>query len=120
MNIRSRCIAACLVLMLVSAAACGRKTAPLIPESPRPEAIQNIKVVARGAVAYLSWPLPTRNIEGKSMDPSAIKQIRIYRAEVGKDRKKARYRPYAEIDMAAPAPATVRNNVVFWSDGNLK
>ena len=121
MNIRSQWrTAVCLVLVLVAAAACGRKTNPLVPDSPRPEAIRNIKAASRDSVAFLSWPLPTRNIEGKSMDPSAVRQIRIYRAEFGKDRKKARYRPYTEIDMAAPAPAAVRNNVVFWSDGNLK
>lgn len=121
MNIRSRWgIAACLMLVLVSASACGRKTSPLIPDSPRPEAIQNIKAVTRDVIAFLSWPLPAKNIEGKSMDPSTIKQIRIYRAEFGKDRKKARYRPYAEINMADPAPAVVRNNVVSWSDRNLR
>ncbi|MGE5174632.1 MAG: fibronectin type III domain-containing protein [Betaproteobacteria bacterium] len=121
MNIRSRWgIAACLMLMLVIAAACGRRTNPLIPDSPRPEAIQNIKAATRDAVAFLSWPLPARNIEGKSMDPSSIVKIRIYRAEFGKDRKTARYRPYAEISMADPAPAVVRNNMVSWSDRNLK
>jgi len=112
--------AVCLALMLVTAAACGRKTNPLIPDSPRPEIIRNIKAASRDGVAFLSWPLPARNVEGKSVDPSAIRLIRIYRAEFGKDRKKARYRPYAEIDLTAPAPAAVRNDVVFWSDGNLK
>ncbi len=54
------------------------------------------------------------------MDPSTIKQMRIYRAEFGKDRKKARYKLYSEIDMTAPAPASVRNNMVYWSDRNVK
>ncbi len=119
MNIRSRWRLVCLVLLLF-AAACGRRTNPLVPESPRPEAIGNIKAVTRDAAAYLSWPLPTRNIEGKKMDPSSIRQIRIYRADFGRERKKARYRQYTEINMAAPAPAVVRNNMVYWSDSNLK
>ncbi len=120
MNIRSswRILACLLVLFL--AAACGRKTNPLIPDSPRPEVIRSIKAVTRDAVAFLSWPVPIRNIEGKSMDPSTIKQMRIYRAEFGRDRKKARYKLYAEIDMTSPAPAAVRNSVVFWSDRNIK
>ncbi len=112
--------AACLALMLATAAACGRKTNPLIPDSPRPEVIQNIHAAARDGIAFLSWPLPVRNVEGKSMAPSAIRLIRIYRAEFGKDRKKARYRLYAAIDLTAPAPAAVRNDVVYWSDSNLK
>ncbi len=121
MNIRSPWrILACLVLILAAGSACGRKTNPLIPDSPRPEAVRNVKAVTRDAEAFLSWPLPARNIEGKNLDPSAIKQMRVYRAEFGRDRKRARYKQYAVISMASPAPAAVRNNTVYWSDSNLK
>ncbi len=113
-------VLACLVLILATASACGRRTNPQVPESPRPEAVRNVKAVTRDAEAFLSWPLPARNIEGKNLDPSAIKQMRIYRAEFGRDRKRARYKQYAEIDMASPAPAAVRNSMVYWSDSNLK
>jgi fibronectin type 3 domain-containing protein/predicted small lipoprotein YifL len=121
MNIRTRFFfTACLLLVLTAAVACGRKTPPQVPDSPRPEVIKDIKVITRDNVAFLSWPLPTHNIEGRSILPSDIQRFRIYRAEIGTDTKKARYKLYAEINMANPSPAEVRNGMVLWSDQNLK
>jgi hypothetical protein len=112
-------IAVCLLLALAAVAACGRRTNPQIPDSPRPEQVKDIKAVTRDAVAFLSWPLPSRNVEGRSIDPADIAGFQIFRAELGRDRKKVRYKPHAEIDMRAPGPATVRNNTVSWTDGGL-
>src|SRR3972149_3228777 len=83
-----------LTLVLVIAASCGRKPAPLIPDSPRPEAITDIKVVARDNFAYLSWHVPVRNIEDREMPPAAIEGFRVYRAEMGPGMKKTRYKLY--------------------------
>ncbi len=113
-------IAVILLLMLAVTVACGRKTDPLIPDSPRPEAVKDIKAESRDAVAYLSWPIPVRNVEGRSMSTADIVQFRIYRAELGRDNKMGRYRQYADIDMSNPAPATVVNDVVTWSDEHVK
>ncbi len=112
-------IAACLVL-IVTATACGRKTEPLIPPSPRPEAVKDIKIAARDEVAFLSWPIPARNVEGVSMNPADIIRFRIYRGEYGRDHNRGRFKIYAEINTAAPAPAVIRDNVCYWSDGNVK
>lgn len=112
--------AAALLLLLTITPACGWKTMPQVPESPRPEAVKDIKVTTRDAIAFLSWPLPKKNVEGKNLNAADIRQFRIDRAEIKSDRKKPRYRLYAEIDMANPAPATIRNGMVFWSDKNLK
>lgn len=121
MKIRFRWrIAVCVLLALAAVAACGRRTTPQVPDSPRPEQVRDVKAVTRDAVAFLSWPLPSHNVEGRSLEPADVVMFQIYRAELGTDRKKARHKPYAEIDMRAPAPATVRNNTVSWSDGNLK
>jgi len=121
MKIRLRClIGICLALILAASSACGRKTPPLVPDKPRPETVKDIKAVTRDAVAFLSWPLPVRNSEGKSMNPADIQRFRIYRADIRRDRKQARYKLLVEVDMTNPAPAYVRNGVVFWSDRNLK
>ncbi len=121
MKIRSRWrIAVCLLLTLVAVSTCGRKTNPQIPDSPRPERVKDIKSVARDAIAFLSWPLPSQNVEGKSINPADIAGFRIYRAELGHDGKKGRYKLHAELDMQDPAPATVRDNVVSWTDSGLK
>ena len=50
------------------------------------------------------------------MKPADILLFRVYRAELGRDRRKTRYRPYTEIRVASPAPAVIRNSVVFWTD----
>jgi len=111
---------ACLVLMLAVTAGCGRKTDPIIPESPRPAAVRDIRAETRDGFAYISWPVPTKNVDGKSMNPADIALFRVYRAEMGRDHKMGRYKPYADINMSNPGPATVVNNVVTWSDGQLK
>lgn len=121
MSIRSqRYVAAGLALLVMIGGACGRKTAPLVPDSPRPEAVKSVKAETRDTVAFLSWAIPTLNVEGKNMAPADIQRFRISRAELGHDRKKARYKPYAEIDMANPSPATILNGTIFWSDRHLQ
>lgn len=121
MNIRTRFFfTACLLLVLTTAFACGRKTLPQVPDSPRPEAVKDIKVTTRDTIAFLSWPLPTRNVEGKDITPADIQKFRVYRAEIKRDKKKVRHTAYAEIDLANPSPAELWNNRVFWSDQNLK
>ena len=112
--------AAAVVFLLASLVSCGRKTDPKTPDSPRPGAVTGIKVAVRDAVAYLSWPVPTKNVEGKGMDPAEIKAFRIYRAEASRDRKRPLYHQVAEINMAAPAPAEVQNGVVSWTDTGLQ
>ena len=112
--------AAAAVLLLASLVSCGRKTEPLIPDSPRPAAVTDIKVAVRDAVAYLSWPVPAKNAEGKGLDPAEIKAFRVYRADAGRDRKRPLYRQVAEISMADPAPAEVRKGIVHWSDTGLQ
>jgi hypothetical protein len=121
MNIQLRCLFAIpLLLVLTLTCSCGWKTTPQVPESPRPEAIKDIKAATRDTVAFLSWPTPTRNVEGKSLSPADIRSFRIDRAEIKRDQRSPRYRFYVEIDMANPAPASVRSGLVFWSDRNLK
>jgi len=116
----SRRRACALLLLLLAGAACGRKTDPLVPDSPRPEQVKNITAVTRGAVAYLSWPLPSKNVEGRPLPAAEVRSMRISRAEFGQDRRTARYRLYAEIDLRRPSPASVQGSIVTWSDDNLR
>lgn len=109
-----------LAAAVVLTGACGRKTDPVVPESPRPEAVQGVKAEARGATTWLTWPIPEKNVEGRSMNPAEIAQFRVYRTEIGRDAKRGRFKLLAEIDMKAPAPAMVRNNTVTWSDTGLR
>lgn len=112
--------AAAVVLLLAASASCGKKTDPSTPDSPRPAAVTDIKVAVRDAVAYLSWPVPAKNVEGKGLDPAAIRSFRVYRAEAIRDRKRPLFRQVAEINMANPAPAEVRNGIVIWNDPGLQ
>jgi len=109
-----------LALLLLASASCGRKTDPLIPASPRPEAVNDIKVEVRDAVAFLSWPVPSKNIEGKEMKSTEIVGFLIFRSEGERDKKRPRYRQVAEIELSNPAPATVRGGRVSWTDSTLR
>jgi uncharacterized protein len=119
-GLRRAVLAAAAVLLLASVVSCGRKTDPLTPDSPRPAAVIDIKVAVRDVVAYLSWPVPAKNVEGRSLDPAEIRSFRVYRAEADRSRKRPLYRQVAEINMAKPAPAEVRNGMVNWSDTGLQ
>lgn len=112
--------AGALVFVVAATGACGRKTEPLTPDSPRPEAVNNIKIVVRDVVAYLSWPIPVKNVEGKVMGMADIKGFRVYRAEQSRERKRPLYRQVAEISLANPAPAQVQNGIVTWNDTGLQ
>src|SRR5512142_87807 len=107
MKARLRLSVAVCLLALAAVSACGRKTTPLIPDSPRPEAAGNIRAVSRGAVVYLSVPLPTRNVEGKSIQPSIVRKILIDRAELGQDNRRTRYKRYAEFEVEGLPPASL-------------
>jgi hypothetical protein len=121
MKIRSGWLpAAGLVFAVLLVVSCGRKTDPLTPASPRPETVHDLKAVARDAAVFLSWPVPTKNAEGKSMSPADLFGFRVFRAEIEQDRKRARFHQVAEIALASPDPASIRNDTVFWSDGPLK
>jgi uncharacterized protein len=100
-------------------AACGRKTDPLTPDSPRPEAVRDLAVAVRDAVAYLTWSVPAKNVEGKALPPDSIAEFQVYRAEVDRERKRLRFKLIATFDPAAPAPAQVRGGTVSWSDEGL-
>jgi predicted phage tail protein len=116
-----RCRTVFLALILTTiAAACALKTDPLTPASPRPEQIKNVHAASRDTVVFLSWPIPTRNVEGIALKPADILLFRVYRAEFGRERKKARYKLYAEIPLARLAPSATRNGVIFWSDARVK
>ena len=122
MNIRSGWFAGAIgvTLVLALAASCGRKTDPATPDSPRPDAVKDIKAVVRDNTAFLAWRFPSKNIENKDLDPGQIKGFRVYRALIEKDRKRPRYKQVTEIASAVPAPAELRNGTVFWKDAGLR
>lgn len=109
-----------LAALIIAVPSCGRKTEPLTPDSPRPEAVRITRATARDNVAFLSWPVPVRNVEGKDMPPGQIGFFRVYRADVGQEKRKPRYRQIAVIELADPSPAEVTGESVLWKDPNLK
>lgn len=110
----------CLLLASAIIFSCGRKTQPLTPDSPRPGEVTDIKAAVRDDKAFLSWRVPGTNIEGKAVSPSDIAAFQVYRAELDHGRKRPRYRMIADIRMSGPAPAEVKNGLVFWNDDGLK
>jgi predicted small lipoprotein YifL len=113
-------LAALLTLLVAMLASCGRKTELLTPDSPRPEGVKDLSATVRDAVAFLSWSVPTKNVEGKDLPPGGIVEFGVYRAEIDRERKRPYYKQVAVINLANPAPARVRDGTVFWSDSGLK
>ena len=108
------------VMLLAATASCGRKTDPLVPDSPRPEAVKNLTVTTRDTDAYLSWSTPLRNIEGKPLLAGDIALFRVFRAELDRENRRPRYKLVAEIGTAEPAPATIRDGIVLWTDRDVQ
>lgn len=117
---RWSCAAACLAVILALTASCGRKTEPLTPDSPRPEAVRIASAAVRDNMAFLSWRIPVRNVEGKDMSPDQVRRFLVYRAEVGQERKRPRYRELAAVELASPSPDEVAGGAVLWKDQHLK
>jgi len=109
-----------LVLVVAATGACGRKTDPQTPDSPRPEVVKDITIAVRDVVAYLSWPIPVKNVEGKPLGLADVKGFRIYRAEQSRERKRLLFRQVAEITLSNPASAQVQNGIVTWNDPGLQ
>jgi len=111
--------AAYLLVLVALVASCGRKTDPLTPDSPRPDEVRDLAATVRDAVAYLTWTIPARNVEGKSLSPEGIAEFQVFRAEIDRERKRPRYKQVARIDLANPSPGQVRGSTVAWSDAGL-
>lgn len=108
------------IALLAGTGACGRKTDPLVPDSPRPEAVKNLSVTTRDTDAYLSWSMPVRNIEGKPIPIADIVLFRVFRADIDRESRRPRYKLVAEIKTTESGPATVRDGAVLWTDRDLK
>jgi hypothetical protein len=114
--------------VLTVAFSCGLKTAPQTPDSSRPEAVKDLKGEVRDTVAFLTWAVPTRNVEGKEMPQPWISGFRVYRAEIDPARagKKPRFREIAKLSIvegmvtADVGRAELRSGRISWSDPGLK
>jgi fibronectin type 3 domain-containing protein len=82
--------------------------------------VKDLSATVRDAVAFLSWSVPTKNVEGKNLPPGGIVEFRVYRAEIDRARKRPYYKQDAVIKVAEPAPARIRDGAVFWSDSGLQ
>ncbi|MDH4163260.1 MAG: hypothetical protein OEW15_11315 [Nitrospirota bacterium] len=112
-------VGSCAVLLAVICS-CGRKTDPLVPDSPRPEAVRDLAVTTRDTEAYLSWSVPGRNIEGKPLLPGELALFRVFRAEIDRENRRPRYKQVAEIETREPAPAVIRDGTVLWTDREIQ
>jgi len=69
-----------LVILTVTQAGCGRKTAPLPPQLVVPEAIADLSVVLDSEGATLGWSYPARSTSGEHLEE--IGEFEVYRAIV--------------------------------------
>lgn len=67
MRITPILIAAALILAALIALGCGVKSAPMPPESARPEQILDLRALPERRGIQLSWSRPERNAGGKRM-----------------------------------------------------
>ncbi len=118
-RVRWLCAVLVLPICLLAVVSCGRKTDPLIPDSPRPEAVQGLKAAFQDTTVVLSWRIPERNSEGKNLPPGAITEFRVFRGEIGREERRSRLKQVAQISVADPAPAEVRSGTVTWTDTGL-
>ncbi len=69
-----------LLAILLAAGGCGRKTAPLPPQSVVPKAIDDLRYRLDDKGVELIWSYPQRSVQGERLD--AIEKFEIYRAVV--------------------------------------
>ena len=63
-------------LMVLLAAACGKKGPPLAPFARVPAPVADLKVLRMGDDVYVSFPVPTANVDGQQ--PADIASLEVY------------------------------------------
>ena len=106
-----------IIAVIISIYACGRKGDPIIPGISPPAPPSNIQGYTKGSSAYLSWEIPTKNMDGSKLKD--LSRFMLLRADV-RDRETGgcgcAYIKIAMIDMERPAPAIIKDNRVFFVD----
>jgi hypothetical protein len=99
-------VAAVLGCVLVAAAACGKKGAPLAPIIHVPSAVEGLTARRVGDAVFLSVPVPTANVDG-SMPPD-VRRIEVYATTANAAPPRSRFLEIATlvgtVDVPRPDP----------------
>jgi hypothetical protein len=106
-----------IIIILTTLSACGRKGDPIIPGISPPAPPSNIQGYTKGSSAYLSWEIPTKNMDGSKLKD--LSRFTLLRADV-RDRETGgcgcAYMKIVMIDVEKPAPAIIKDDRVFFVD----
>ncbi|MDH3973823.1 MAG: hypothetical protein OEV42_06050 [Deltaproteobacteria bacterium] len=107
-------------LFLVIPAGCGKKGAPLPPESLVPQAVASVKVKGARDSLFISWTMPQKNSDGSK--PADLAGFKLYKKS-GEECPKCpgeEYPIYVDIDLEAPGAALIEGRRVTFIDTDLK
>jgi uncharacterized protein len=111
-----------IIVLVILAAACGKKMMPLPPDKVLPAPVRQFQLTQEGDSLVLSWLLPRVNLLGQPL--TQVQGCRVYRAEV---RGVSAETPcpstsfvlYADIDLAYPLKGEVRGEALMFQDREL-
>jgi hypothetical protein len=110
-----------LLVLLLLAAACGKKSMPLSPDQVLPAPVREFKLSQEGDALVLNWLLPRVNLIGQPL--TQVQGCRVYRCDVSGVEAAAQcptnFVLYADIDLAYPKQGEVRGEAVLFQDREL-
>jgi uncharacterized protein len=110
-----------LLILIILAAACGKKMDPMPPEAVLPGPVKEFSLAQEGESLRLSWRFPTENLLGQPL--TQLTGFRVERCEVrGVEPVQGCYIDFilvADIELAYPRLAVVRDDAVIYRDENL-
>jgi len=103
------------------AGGCGKKLAPLAPDTVLPAPVREFRLSQEGEALVLSWLLPRVNLLGQPL--TQVSGCRVYRADVRGVSPEAPcpldFVQYADIDLAYPRQGEVKGEAMMFQDRGL-
>jgi hypothetical protein len=110
-----------LFALVILACACGKKLAPVSPDTVLPAKVRDFRLVQEGDALVLSWLLPGENLLGQPL--TQIQGCRVLRADFkgteGVIPAASDFVVLADIDLAYPKVGEVQGEAVLYRDRNL-
>jgi hypothetical protein len=109
----------CVMLLIALAMGCGVKAPPTPPDVLVPKAITDLEGTVKEGALYLTWGMPTKNVDGSM--PVDLKRFLVLRRDEtrGCPECPGEFTVRADLDLRSPKGYLLEDDTVTWRDTGL-